>query len=278
MRYLILLPFLFISILSIGQKKDSSSSSYFDVNLGIGDNYYTKRPIALNDAVKKMYYTAGAGYYHRSGLSLALSSYFINDKSSTTLYQTSLTPAYEYDKGKHFGFGVSYTHYFNKDSVSFYQSPLVNEYYGYVSYKNDILEPTLSYTYAEGKEKVKVLNQVRTINANDYSLALALKHEFSWKNMIATTDEFSFSPALSLSAGSNSYGFNNTAAQGKGRLKKLALSQQTKKFEMQGLSLSLPLEYKIKKFYIEPSISLDYYIPDAGSFSSAESLTIGVSF
>jgi hypothetical protein len=280
MRYISLLAFCFITFFCKAQDHDSSSSSYADVNIGIGDNYFTARPIALNDAIKKTYYTAGVGYYHKSGLSIAVSSYYTKDKSSTTIYQTSITPAYDYEKAKHLGFGISYTHYFNKDSVSFYQSPLVNEYYAYVTYKNKIIEPTLSYTYADGKQKVKILNQVRTINANDYSLGLSFKHEFTWENMITKEDGFSFAPSFSLSAGSNEYGFNNTSGKGKGRLKQIAAAQQQSKktFQLQDVGLSLPFEYKIRKFYLEPSISLDYYLPDSGSFSSAESLTIGFSF
>jgi hypothetical protein len=276
MRRLPLLFLLLVSFIADAQeKKDSGNdASYVDVNLTIGNTFFTAKPVALNPSVTKLYYSAGAGYYHRSGLSLALMGLFTADKGSFTIYQASITPAYEYSGGKHIGFGLSYTHYFNKDSVSFYQSPLVNEYYGYVLYKNNIIEPELSFTYATGTQKAKILNQVKTRNVNDYYTTLSLKHEWEW-------DQFSFTPVFSFTAGSNEYGFNGVSGKGKGNGNgkiRRAATQTTKKFELQDMGLSLEAEYKIMKFYIQPTISFDYYVPESGSLSWLGSLTVGYSF
>lgn len=276
MRYLPLLVLLLVSFIANAQEKKDSArdESYVDVNLAAGNTFFTPKPVALNSPVTRAYYSAGAGYYHRSGLSLALKGLYTSDKGSFTIYQTSITPAYEYSGSKHVGFGLSYTHYFNKDSVSFYQSPLVNEYYVYIMYKNDIIEPELSFTYATGTQKAKVLNQVKTRNVNDYYTTLSLKHDWEW-------DQFSFTPVFSLTAGSNEYGFNGVSGKGKGngggKIRRAA-AQTTKKFELQDMGLSLEAEYKIMKFYIEPAISFDYYIPDSGGLSWLGSLTVGYSF
>jgi len=145
MKLAFVLVMTFISIAGFTQEPYNWSDSitgdgkysYFDVNIGTGNNAFTPRkPNPRRQEYDQLYYFAGAGYYHKSGLNLSFQSFSTKDAAALILYQTLLTIAYDYEKfkdnGRGIGFGVSYTRLFNRDSLTFYLSPLKNHYSAYL--------------------------------------------------------------------------------------------------------------------------------------------------
>jgi hypothetical protein len=254
---------------------DSATYSYFDVNLGLGNYYFTKKGLNVKDPEKSMvYYSAGLGYYHKSGFNLSVQGYFVKDTKGMVLYQTEITPSFDYVKGKHFGFGASYSRLINKDSVSFIQTPLTNQFAAYVVYKSKIIEPTVSFTYSTGKitriRRLPPPPSRQTFSVKDYNLGISLQHDFEFSSVLSKSDGLSFKPSLALYSGSNQYG---------GLTQRQARVISGDSFKLQDLIITLQLNYYIGNFYIQPNVMLDYYIPkEYSKWYPMGGLTVGYNF
>ena len=135
-----------------GTGTDSSKSSTGSIYTGISNGYFS--PKSSSNSFSQLNWNIGGSYTHSSGLGIAVSSYITQDKNRYSIYQTAFTPSFDYSFSDKWGAGISYTHYFTKDSVSFDLSPLKNEFYGYLSWKDFFLSPTLAVNYAYGTEKM----------------------------------------------------------------------------------------------------------------------------
>lgn len=271
------------------KKKDSSDlpHSHFDASLGWSNGYFTPKS-GTQTAYSQSLYTAGLGYTDLSGFTISALGMLTQDKGMLTLYQTAVTPGFEFNKGKTWGGGISYTRYLNKDSVSFELSPLKNEFYGYLTYKRGVLSPTLALNYATGTEKDVLVSQRRTVTRNtsiyDFSMVLSVKHEFELGSVFSDKDGFSFTPSVIAVTGTNGYGANLLGGKiprftSNKRAARLASGGSASSFQWQYLSFNLDFSYSIGKFYIEPQVLFDYTIPQAESqWNSIFSLGAGISF
>ncbi|HEY1022417.1 MAG TPA: hypothetical protein VGE06_08880, partial [Flavisolibacter sp.] len=77
----------------------------------------------------------------------------IHDSSRLKPFQFSLTGTYDYLQNMKFITGVSFTRFFTKDDLSFYTSPLQNEVYGYFTYRNHWLKPSIATSYGWGSRR-----------------------------------------------------------------------------------------------------------------------------
>jgi hypothetical protein len=263
--------------------------SYTDINVGMGNGFFSPKKSTLAGLQTKTYYSAGGGYYHKSGANISLQSSFIPDKGNFTLYQTVLSPGYNYTRSRKIGFGVAYFHYFMNDSVSFTTSPLVDEFYGYIKYKGGWLVPKLGVDYAFGKEVLRPRpnfpNYTVTNSANDLTLFGSVDHTFDFDNIFSKSDYFIFSPNLTLIAGTSNYGTNVNFGQVVRNASLINRIQQTRSqkastgFILQSLSLSLNSEYSLSAVYIQPQFLINYTLPKAQSqFNFIYNLAIGMSF
>ena len=177
----------------------------------------------------KLVYTPSLGYYHKSGFGIGATGSAIADGfKNINLYQVAATASYDYMQSSQFLTGVAYTQFFTKDSIDFYTSPLTSEASGYFLYRNSWLKPSIAVNYAWGskthveerQEKIKLLrgkplNSTTIIetteNVSDFSLALSVKHDFYWLNVLLDKDYFRFSPQLSLISGTQRFGFNQAS-------------------------------------------------------------------
>lgn len=271
------------------KKKDSSDhpGSHFDASLGVSNGYFTAKSGTQASYAQPIYMT-GIGYNDVSGFTIAALGMLTKDNGMLALYQTALTPGFEFNKGKTWGGGISYTRYFNKDSVSFELSPLKNEFYGYLTYKAGFLSPTLSLNYATGTEKDVLVSQRRTVTRNssvyDVSLLLSVKHEFELGSVFSDQDGFSVTPSVMIITGTNGYGSNLLGSKiprftSNKRAARLASGSSASNFQWQYLSMNIDCSYSIGKFYLEPQLLLDYTIPASESqWNSIFSLTAGISF
>ncbi len=280
------------------QSLDSAQQSYFDVNFSIGSGYFFTNTNSTSTASdgNKIYYTLNTGYYHKSGFNVSGTVQLVPDNKGLSVYQYSISPAYDYSTNKKIGWGVSYTHFVNNKSSSYAASPIDNEFYAYFTWKKSWLNPTIAFDYGFGKSSeiqytkrrlpngtiITIPVQVNT-KAQDFSWLLSANHEFYWFNLFTKSDGLSFNPTLMLTSGTSTYGLNYQGVNGAGvnlaRAQNRQTTTETTKFQVQSLSMLLNASYEIGAFYFQPQIYLDYSFlyPDA-PFNSIFGLTIGASF
>ena len=97
--------------------------SFFSASVGIGNGYYSfenKNSVFLTNA-QKMMISPSVGYYHKSGLGITATGYYLLDDANSQFYQFSITPSYDFIGHKKIGFGFAFSRYFEKDSLPFYK-------------------------------------------------------------------------------------------------------------------------------------------------------------
>ncbi len=282
-------------------------ASYFRVNMGIGNNLYNSadKQIATLQTINPLVFTPSVSYYHKSGFGLSFTGFLFDENNRTNFHQYILTPSFSYQKSKSLDINLSYTHYFEKDHYSSHSSPVQDEFYGTLVFKKSWIKPGIATSYSTGQfnqvvkidTTIKVLNrEVRIkyidsakIHLSSFSLAGTVEHAFTFYNLFSTKDGLIFTPQLSLISGINTYKVYHTSSLEnyksftKKQIKRIRHFQSQSdndKFDLQSLGLDLDVNYVIGKFYIEPEIYLDYYLPTItdNRFSHIYSLNIGITF
>jgi hypothetical protein len=256
----------------------------FSVQRGFYD-YKAKNDVFL-EPVRKMSFTPAIGYYNKTGLGITGVGSFVNDQTGFKFYQFALSPSYDYLNNKNFATGIAYTHYFTKDSLPFYTSPLENDLYAYFMYRKWWVKPMVGISYGWGshsdfeqREEYITSLQLRRngftwINTkesvSDLSVVAAIRHDFYWLDVFAYNDHIRITPQLTFTSGSQKFGFNqssNTYATVQRTGANVLYSNENvyldNKLYFQPLALTfyLKTEYSIGKFYIQPQAILDYYFP-----------------
>jgi hypothetical protein len=284
-----------------------SPHSYFLASLSVNRGFYsfqTKNISTLIEPTRKLTYSPILAYCHKNGIGFTTTGSIINDGQNINLYQFSITPSYDYLENKSLATGVSFTKFFTKNSLPFYTTPLQNELYGYFTYRKLWIRPTIAASYGWGSRKdymkrESVIQDLRLrrsgytyINTeesvSDFSLLLSVRHDFYWLDVIAFNDHIRFTPQITLTSGTQKFGFNQTSSTyatvvrtGSNVLystEEIYLDDQIK-FQPLSLSLFLRGEYAIKKFFIQPQLALDYYFPaEKNNFATMFSLNLGFMF
>ena len=272
-------------------------------------NFTVRTPRGIKQ-VKKVIWSPTIGYYDKNGLGITLTSYMVHDSVKLNSYQFSISPSYDYIKNRDLATGISFTRYFTKRSLPFYTSPLQSELNGYFLWRKSWLQPGIMANYgwgsktqfskkdsiykklltnAVGDGRLEVLDTVTIFRRNtksivDFSLAISLKHDFYWLDIFSNKDHIRFSPLLSLSGGTQRFGFNQTTGVS-GPLRLAALLNNTQdislqqKFQLLSMTLYLRTEYSIGKFFIQPQVLFDYYFPQENkNFIAAFSVNTGFMF
>lgn len=272
----------------------SASSGYFSYSNNAGTRIETK---------KKLIFSPVIGYYNKSGPGLTISANGTNTNQGFTFYQYLITPSFDFIQSRKWVGGFSYSHYFNKDSVKFYLTPLQNELNAYFLYRKSWPQPGVSFSYGWGtRQEVKKRERfisllggpvtvITTTNesVSDFSINASLRHSFYWLDLSMHHDYIKFTPMLLFSAGTQKYGFNQTTTTSSSRILTktggVALARKNtnldNKTDFQPLSLTLFLrpEYNISKFFIQPQLLLDYYFPGNDKhFTAIASLNVGFMF
>jgi hypothetical protein len=271
--------------------------SFFLVSGSVASGYFdfkTKSDTVLN-SLKKAIFSPTIGYYHKSGPGITFGGNMINDNNKLLFYQYSISPSFDFIRGKKAIGGISYTRYFTKDSLSFYTTPLQNEVTGYFLYRKSWLQPGFNAAYGWGSRsdlekrtkflRLRLIRRLKRLGINvtstttttstdesiaDFSLNGSVRHSFYWLNVLSPKDYIKFTPMLTLSAGTQKYGFNQTTgtsaitSRNTGGIllnTNTTNSDDNQKFQPLSLTLSLKSEYTIGKFFIQPQVILDYYFP-----------------
>lgn len=266
-----------------------TSISYADVNVSIGNGYFIPRKNNPKyTSVSKSLYSFNSGYYHKSGLGISFTGQFIYDLSKINMYQAAITPSFDYLQGKDIAFGFSYTRFFIKDSLSYYTSPLKNDFYAYVTLKNKWLRPTLAFDFSNGSQKDYIRYSPRrpgilvSSNVSDFSMLFTLQKEIDFNFIFSNDDVLTFAPSLMLTAGTFKYGPNLPVGNlpiniQRAYYNNVNTSSTTSSFKFQSISTILMLEYNIGMLYLRPQLFLDYTIPkETSGWNSVYNFTLGL--
>lgn len=289
----------------------ASKKSYFDVNVGMGNGTFALQNASFDVSTNHIFYNAGLGYYHKSGLSVSAGANFTNSNGSLSVYQQYISPAFDF-RNKKVAAGISYFHYFNKKDVDFYISPLVNELYAYTVLKKSWLQPKLALDYAWGQydelEGLKFIDTVRyrrfapivrylsrqqrIANVSDFSIMFSVRHDFIHTSEKHPKLFFRYTPSLLVLGGTATYGSNTPLNSLNGpRMTNLtnvqyfqslygdAFTPPSTSFALQNFNITNAAMLGVGAFYIQGQLTLSYIIPKAQSrWNTFFNLTTGVSF
>lgn len=279
---------------------------YFDISAGISNGVFSTKNNSLNAEqaeTKKIFITPTAGYYHKSGLGIALNGYISNDSGTMKMYQYAINPFYNY-ADKKVSAGISYTRYIAGASVeSFTVSPYKNDIYANVRLNKPWLQPGLALGYANGKIKeyfdtsftATILGVPRLIKIRDtivtklydFSLIFSMEHEFDFGTMFTKEDNITLTPSFMLNTSSqkwnitHSNSLNNRRPAIQTRIKNLyGDGTGSAGFQIQSIAFLTQATYTTGKFYLQPQVYLDYYLPETTSkrFTSVFSVVAGFTF
>jgi hypothetical protein len=257
-------------------------------NIAAGSNYfnYQVKESYLLEASKKLTYSPTLSYFFKNGLGISANTIVVNDGQKLDPYQFSVTGSYDYIRNTKFITGVSLTHFFTKDSLPFYTSPLKNDLYTYFTYRGFWLKPSVAASYGWGsrnayEERQEYITSLRLnsrgytrINTresvNDFNLIGSIRHDFYWLNVLSKRDYARLTPQIVFTSGTQKFGFNQTSSTyatvprtGANILyntEKIALDDQLV-FQPLSLSTYLKAEYSRGKFFFQPQLIFDYYFP-----------------
>lgn len=262
--------------------------SYFMASLSLRSGYYNFESKSNTAIVseKKLTYSPQLAYYHHSGLGLSFTGDIVNDGQKANLYQAAITPSFDYLSNKKLATGISFSKYFTRDNLPFYNSPLQNDVYAYFTWRQSWIRPTLALCYGWGSrteysKRETLIQDIRLrrlgytyINSkesiSDFSVSMAARHDFYWLQVFAKSDFLRLSPVINLTLGTQKFGFNQSASTYATILRtrsnvlfsteELILDDQIK-FQPLNFQLSLRTEYSIGRFFIQPQYLLSYYFP-----------------
>ncbi len=269
-----------------------------DVSIGVGNGSFSEHNRAVNatGVTNQLIITPGATYRLKNGFSFGITGYITKDSANKMeLYQTGITAGYDY-AGKVVSAGGSYTRYLadlsKYNSKNLYQ----NDLYAYVKKSSGIIQPILALGISSGKYreidqyKIKrpiigdtILVHDSTHNKSTYFyLSAGICHDFYFYGLFEKGDELDFVPSLVFNAGSDKTTTThvNQSLNNKPRLAQRARQASSDKFQGQSIALSLDFTYSIKKFFFQPNMYIDYYLPSttANRLSAVYTLTAGFTF
>jgi len=287
------------AVLNIG-----GGSSFYDYNIS-NSNLKSKRSFVL---------TPSAGYYHKSGFGASGTVAIVNETGKLNAYQFLGALSYDYLKNLDFVAGISASHFFTKDSLNFYTSPLKNELYSYFIYRKSWFKPSVSASYGWGsrssvveredyitslrKRKKKGNNIIDTSiitteeslteKISDFNLAFSVRHDFYWLNVFSDRDFIRLSPQISFVSGTQRFGFNQTintyssllnSKKNESFLSENSNLDERVNFQPLFISAFLKSELTIGKYFLQPQFGISYYLPAPDkNISTAFSLNTGFIF
>lgn len=282
----------------------SKPKSFFNVSLGIGTGIFSfeEKGTMFVTSEKRLFFSPTLGYYHKTGLGITTAAFMLFDKNRVNAYQYAVSPSFDLIKRK-FSAGIAYTHYFNKDSVEFYMTPIRDEIFAYFSYKNFWLRPGINLSYGWGSkteyEKQQYLIYSRLLqrsqsyfitvknveSVKDLSLTLSVRKDINWYDVFSKDDNVSFTPVVLLNMGTQNFGFNtsytnaqNAAIRINGAPSNSEISETTD-FALQSVSAILRAGFMKGRFLLQPQIFFDYALWDTEKrFNTVYSVIVAVSF
>ncbi len=287
-------------------KDSSDQKSSLLISAGAGNGVFSKKNNSLNadqESLNKIFYTTTVDYYHKSGLGLVLNSFFIPMNGNMRFYQADITSSYYYENKKIYT-GVSYTRFFAAKNSPVAANPFKNGINGSVKWLKSWIRPGLQLQYSNGNSKevfdtsftvnfpapprvIKIVGDIST-KINDFTMSFSGDHKFNFERLFSKNDELSLLSAISLNAGASKSSTTSTANISSTRKRKqpLANTKRSKTgndhqpFALQSIALSTDFYYTIGRFFVEPQLYADYYLPatDTKRLAIIFSLQVGIGF
>ncbi|MFN0082908.1 MAG: hypothetical protein ACKVOM_10365 [Ferruginibacter sp.] len=287
-------------------KDSTGATSSLVVSVGAGNGVFSKKNNSLNadqESLSKIFYTTTVDYYHKSGFGLTLNSFFIPLGGSIRFYQADITPSYYYGNEKIYT-GVSYTRFFAAKNSTIAVNPFKNGVNGSFKWLKSWIRPGVQLQYSNGNNnevfdtsftlnlpvQPRVIRIVDSISSkiNDFTISFSGDHKFNFGKLFSKNDELSFVPAISLNAGVSKSSTTSTANVSFTRKRKQPLANIKRSktgndylpFALQSIALSTDFYYTIGKFFVEPQVYADYYLPatDTKRLATVFSLNVGIGF
>lgn len=123
-----------------------------------------------------------------------------------------------------------------------------------------------------------------TNKASYFSVTANIEHDFSFYKLFSKDDELDFTPSLMLNFGKDNLEQTHTNTINRPLVKKLLARRKknapTNTFEVQSVAASLDFTYSVGKFFLQPNVYLDYYLPETTTkrLTAIYSVTAGFSF
>ena len=284
-----------------------NNRSYFDINLGVSNAVFSVKNNALNadqSVTNQVSFTPTVSYYHKTGLAISASAYLTFDKSKLKAYQYAISPSYSFEN-KTIEATASYTRFFTGDNTSFEVNPFQNDIYANASYKKTWIQPGLAVGFSFGKitehfdssfwftppaplpPRVVHITDTITTRINAFSLTASASHEWDFEHLLAKNDAITIVPTLYLNAGSQRWNISHSNSLNRRRAIVQTLLKDrygngstSESFSLQSLAFLADITYYIGKFYVQPQLYLDYYLPSTtgNRFTALYSVVVGISF
>ncbi len=286
----------FLKLMS-GEDKNS-----VDISIGLGNGAFSANNQAANatGVTNQLIIMPSVVYRLKNGLSFGVTAYLTNDSSNkTSLYQTGLSAAYDY-YGKKVHAGISYTRFLSDQNKYNNKSLYQNDLYGYIKREKGFIQPGLSLGYSNGDYKEwsyatfvlkRPLNPRgdTTITARDsttnsasyFSASFNIAHQFSFYNLFSRADGLDFIPSLIVNCGSDQFTQTHTNKLfDRKKFSSLKRVDANNTFQLQSIAASFDFTYSIGKFFLQPNVYIDYYLPETTGkrCSVIYSVTTGVTF
>jgi hypothetical protein len=284
--------------LMMGMRKNKS---YVDMNLGIGNGIFSLKNNSLNAGqaiTNKIFYTGSAGYYHKSGLSLTLTGFMANDDGKLKLYQYAISPSYVYNSNS-INAGITYTRFVEGTATSFEVSPFKNDFYTSITYKKTIIQPGIAAGFSFGKQqeyfdtafwflnRVMHVRDTITTRVSGFSLIASATHTWNFYKLFSSKDAIQLQPTVMLNSGSQRWDVSHSSSLNSRRpfvqnyvKARFGDGTSSDSFELQSLGLLAEITYYYGKFYFQPQVYFDYYLPSTTEkrLTSLYSVVAGFSF
>lgn len=212
----------------------------------------------------------------RSGWGITYTPRIVLGGAKSGIYMHALSVGVEqYDKTQ-FDYALYYTHYFFTNKTSVPYTPLNNEIFAALTYKQLWLRPTVNAGIGFGTDTTGGTSS----SAKDVGLSAGVSHLFSWENKAVN---ISFVPSVLLNAGTNEYfsflaiskyighnkGFSNYVKKGSGRPRGSGTGSSAttgSNFAVNNFEIGMESSLEKGAFTIRPSGSL--FIPTSSTTGS----------
>ncbi len=245
--------------------------SYFQVGVGIGNNQFSLKNVALNSQQSSFNLSINPtiSYVHKSGFGITYNNYISLGNGSSEIIQHSITPSFDYQNNEDVQFGFSFTRYFGRKTSSNYSTPYKNDLFSYFTFTGTKYQPSISVGYSTGSFTetffLPLLNRkdTITIGVKDFSFIPSVKREFTIKGL-GKKDYFYVQPSFMSIFAASRY---EVQPSDRLFLNRPRIAQRIRndfssntKFNLQSLGLNLDASWYIGKFYINPQVYFDYYL------------------
>jgi hypothetical protein len=255
---------------SLLSKRDKSEVI---LGMGYGDNpaYGSKNINLETPIVMKTFMSPSVTYYHKSGLNANISSYYLFNSNHNPWFEWDFSLGYDYTKNQHFLAGVSYTHYLFADSTDVPVTPITNELFTYIYYRDWWLQPGVSLDLGWGTHRDKLAggHLSETLQGTDFNIVGTVRHPFVFIDVLKHDDAVMLTPSVGLTTGTANYFSNLKSYQYISRSPKMKMEprpgfhppfeftkQTNTGFEIRALDLTVSASYMVGKFTLSPSYTL----------------------